>query len=115
MLYYDIETASGVFKIRKPMGRMGALHFGIITKYMPANKKKEGDPMSPMEQERIGQGFEEWAQRVLPQILVSFTPKDAQPLPSITIEDVSGEDQYALFLAVCSTMEVTETFFRVIQ
>jgi len=115
MLYYDVETASGVFKIRKPMGRIGAIHFGIITKYMPASKKVDGDPMSPMEQERIGQGFEEWATKVLPNILVSFTPKgNPEPLQNITIEDVSGEDQYSLFLAICSTMEVSESFFRII-
>lgn len=115
MIYINIETASGVFKIRKPMGRMGALHFGIITKYMPANKKKEGDPMSPMEQERIGQGFEEWATKVLPNLLVSYTPKDAaSPVDTLTIDDVSGEDQYALFLAICSTMETSDSFFRIV-
>lgn len=115
MLFFDIETATGVYKVRKPMGRAGAIHFGIITKYMPAAKKTPGDPMSPMEQERIGQGFEDWAGKVLPHILVSFTPKGAStPLPTITIDDISGEDQYSLFLAVCSTMEVSDSFFRII-
>ncbi|MFA5306095.1 MAG: hypothetical protein WC365_01460 [Candidatus Babeliales bacterium] len=115
MIFINVEVKSGVYKIRKPMGRMGALHFGIITKYMPANKKAEGDPMSPMEQERIGEGFEQWAQKVLPNLLISFTPKDsAAPKDSITIDDVSGEDQYSLFLAVCSTMETSETFFRIV-
>lgn len=115
MMYYDIETPSGVIKVRKPMGRMGALHLGIITKYMPANKKAEGDPLSPMEQERIGQGFEEWAAKVLPGILVSFTPKGAaSPLPSVSIDDLSGEDQYGIFLAICSTMEKSDNFFRIL-
>lgn len=115
MIYLNIETITGIYKIRKPMGRIGALHFGIITKFMPANKKAEGDPLSPLEQERIGMGFEEWTAKILPNILVSFTPKDApEPNASITVDDMSGEDQYSLFLAVCSTMEASETFFRVV-
>lgn len=115
MLYYNIETASGVYKLRKPMGRIGSIHFGIITKYLPSQKKAEGDPLSPMEQERIGQGFEEWATRVLKELLVSFTPKDSTtPIEPLTVDDVSGEDQYALFLAICSTMEMSESFFRIL-
>lgn len=114
MIYLNIETISGVYKIRKPMGRMGALHFGIITKFMPANKKAEGDPMSPAEQERIGQGFEEWSMKVLPNLLVSFTPKNAPEPTNITVEDMTGEDQYSMFLAVCSTMEASENFFRIV-
>lgn len=115
MIYMNIETITGIYKIRKPMGRIGALHFGIITKFMPANKKAEGDPLSPMEQERIGLGFEEWSAKILPNILVSFTPTGApEPLEKITIDDMSGEDQYSLFLAVCSTMEASEKFFRII-
>jgi hypothetical protein len=115
MIYIDIETSTGVYKVRNPTGRMGALHLGIITKYMPANKKKEGDPISPLEQERIGDGFEQWAAKVLPNILVAFTPRGAtSPLPTVTIDDMSGEDQYAVFLAVCSTMDSSENFFRIL-
>ena len=114
-LYYNIETSTGVFKVRNPMGRMGTLHFGIITKYMPANKKAEGDPVSPLEQERIGQGFEEWAQKVLPNLLVSFTPKGSEVTKEpITIDDVEGGDQYAIFLAICSTIEKSDNFFRIL-
>jgi len=114
-LYYNIETASGVFKVRNPMGRAGSLHFGIITKYMPANKKGENDPISPLEQERIGQGFEEWAAKVLPSLLVNYTPKGTDtPIEPITIDGVSGEDQYAIFLAICSTIEKSDNFFRIL-
>jgi hypothetical protein len=114
MIYIDVETFNGVYKLRKPMGRIGALHFGIITKFMPANKKAEGDPISPAEQERIGQGFEEWSIKILPNILVSFTPKDAPEAKTITIDEMTGEDQYSMFLAVCSTMEASENFFRIV-
>jgi hypothetical protein len=116
VLYYDIETPSGVIQLRKPMGRVGAIHLGIITKYMPANKKKEGDPLSPAEQERIGEGFEQWAAKVLPQILMSFTPKGASaPTPNATVDDLAGEDQYGAFLAICSTLDGSQDFFRIIQ
>lgn len=113
-MYYEVETRSGVIKLKKPMGRAGAIHFGIITKYMPANKKAEGDPLSPMEQERIGQGFEEWTGRVLPQLLVSYTPKDGECINPVTVDELSGEDQYAAFLAICSTMENDGDFFRIL-
>lgn len=114
-LYYDFETESGVYKVKRPMGRIGAIHFGIITKYMPANKKEKDAPLSPMEQERIADGFEVWAAKVLPNILVSFTPKGAPtPNATVTIDDMSGEDQYAMFIAVSSQLEVSESFFRLI-
>lgn len=114
-MYYNVETSSGVFKVRNPIGRAGTLHMGIITKYMPANKKADGEPISPLEQERIGQGFEEWAAKVLPQILVSFTPAGTEATVDITsIDTVSGADQYAIFLAICSTIEKSENFFRIL-
>jgi len=116
VLYYDIETPNGVIQVRKPMGRVGAIHLGIITKFMPANKKKEGDPISPLEQERIGEGFEQWAQKVLPQILVSFTPKgEPAPIPTVTVDDLDGADQYGIFLAICSTLDGSQDFFRILQ
>jgi len=115
VMYYNIETTSGVFKVRNPVGRAGTLHFGIITKFMPANKKADTDPISPLEQERIGQGFEEWAAKVLPQILVSFTPVGTEASVDITsIDSVTGADQYAIFLAICSTIEKSENFFRIL-
>lgn len=114
MIYYNIETNNGIYKVRKPMGRIGALHFGIITKYMPANKKNENDPISPAEQERIGQGFEEWAAKVLPNILVSFTSKDGDEKQINSTEEMDGQDQYGMFLAICSTMETSGEFFRIL-
>jgi hypothetical protein len=116
MIYITIEVDSGdKYTVRKPMGRIGSIHFGIITKYAPTNKNREPDAgLSPLEQERISLAFDEWAQRVLPQILINMQPKDApEPVP-VTIDDMSGEDQYAVFLALTSLITVGEKFFRIV-
>jgi len=118
MIYIELEANSGTkFTVRKPMGRMGTIHFGIITKYMPTNKNRDPEVgLSPLEQERIGQAFDEWAQRVLPHILVNYTPVGApEPIKEVTIDDIDGPDQYSIFLALTSTMSVNEQFFRIIS
>jgi hypothetical protein len=118
MIYIELYANSGTkYTVRKPMGRMGAIHFGIITKYMPTNKNRDPEAgMSPLEQERIGQAFDEWSVKVLPHILVNYTPPDAkEPITNITIDDIDGPDQYSIFLALTSTMTVNSDFFRVIS
>lgn len=115
MIYVTIEVDSGTkFTVKKPMGRMGAIHFGLITKYMPTRKRDEGAGLSPLEQERIGQAFEEWSVKVLPNILVNTQEKDAPETQLITVDEMSGEDQYAIFLALTSMLSVGENFFRII-
>lgn len=116
MIYVNIVTASETkVTVRKPMGRIGAIHFGIITKYMPMNKHNDPEAgMSPLEQERIGQAFEEWSQKVLPNILVTYQPKDTPEPITATIDDLDGADQYSIFLALTSMVSVNGDFFRII-
>ena len=116
MIRVKIETENGFYTVNKPMGRYGAIHFGIVTKYMPSRKKGDTTPFSPLEQERIGQAFEEWATKVLPNILVRYEDKllktEIEPL---TVDDVPGEDQFSIFSAMCSLINMSEDCFRIVS
>lgn len=116
MIYVNIVTASGTkVTVRKPMGRIGAIHFGIITKYMPMSKHSDPEAgISPLEQERMGQAFDEWAQKVLPNILVNYQPIDSPEPIAVTIDELDGADQYSIFLALTSMVSVNGDFFRII-
>lgn len=114
-VYYNVKVKSGIYKIRNPTGRVGAIHMGILTKYLPQGNVDPEVGMSPMQQERVGQGFEEWAQKVLPQIFVGFTPEGESVADTeYKYEDIPWADQFALFSALTSQMDVDEEFFRII-
>lgn len=115
MIYVTIETDAGTYVVRKPMGRIGSLHFGILTKYMPSNKKGDESMLSPMEQERIGTAFEEWSQKILPNILVSFKAKDEPEAKPITLDELTGEEQFFIFAALTSLVKVGDNSFRVVS
>jgi len=113
-IYVDIKTKSGIFRVKKPLGRIGAIHFGIITKYISGNA--EDGTMSPAQREGLSDGFMEWAEKVLPKIFTSFTPEgQAVAQEDFKIEDITGEDQFAIFSAMMSLIEVSEDYFQVIK
>ncbi len=93
----QIEVAGGIYTIRKPIGRIGAKHFAIITKMAPSrNYIDEDDPaMSPADMDRLGIVFELWATEILPHILIDGPYK---------YDEMPGEDQFGLFMAVMDEM-----------
>lgn len=113
MIYVDIKTKSGVFRVRKPMGRIGAIHFGIITKYMTGGAA--GEQMSPAQREALGEGFIEWSEKVLPKIIVAYTPEGKEIINEYKIDDITGEDQFAIFTAMISLIEVSEDYFQIVS
>lgn len=80
-----VETANDTFELSKPTGKLGALHFRLLTKAMPKSVDPDTGETSPADQERMQEVFEQWLDDVLPKILVSHD-----------IEDLSGEDQWVL-------------------
>jgi len=114
-----------------PMGRIGAIHFAILTKYMDGNQteltledkaklesgeKPDAKPMTSEMKANISEAFIEWSGKVLPQILVGFTPEGApEENLAIKIDDVTGEDQFAIFMALLEQLEVGDEFFRVVN
>jgi hypothetical protein len=98
-LKYNIETPNGVYTVKRPVGRAGVIHFTLVSKSIPTTVDPEtGETIvSPGDQERFVDAFVEWTTKVLPTIYVSG------PVP---VEDMPGEDQYALFLAMFSTVNL---------
>lgn len=99
-LVYNIETQNGIYKVRRPIGRAGVLHFTLITKSIPTSYDEDGNvSVSPADQDRFTQCFDEWTQKVLPEIFIEG------PVPSV--KEMPGEDQYALFLAMFQTVNLS--------
>lgn len=111
-IYIDVKTKSGIFRVRKPLGRIGAIHFGIITKYMSGGTS--GEEMTPAQKESLGEGFIEWTDKVLPKILISFTPNGGELQADYKIDEITGEDQFAIFSAMMSLIEVSEDYFQIV-
>lgn len=103
---YEIETKSGVYKVDKPLGMIGTQHFGIIGRYIPTDLSETGE-MSPAQKDNMFEGFEKWAKLILPKIY-----REENEIP---LEEMTGEDQYAIFIALTSDLEVSEEFFRIIR
>jgi hypothetical protein len=98
-----IETANQIYELSKPTGKLGALHFRLLTKAMPKSVDDVTGDASPADQERMQEVFVQWLDEVLPEILVSHK-----------YEDVPGEDQWVLFLASFNTMNVRKDLFRLV-
>lgn len=94
-----IETPSGIYEIRRPVGRIGAQQIAIITAYAPQDSE---DSL----QTGMGDMFLKWSIEILPKILVNGP---------FVYEEMPGEDQMAIFIAVCEKMNLTDDFFRVIE
>lgn len=106
MKIYKIETANGVYTVKNPTGELGALHFAIIQSCAPSS----GDPkvVSPADQKRASDGYREWSTKVLKNILIEGES-------ACKYEDMPGEDQYAIFVALMSQANISEDLFRIIE
>lgn len=104
-----VEVSTGVYTIRKPIGRIGAKHFAILSRMVPARDMDGDDPyvMSPADMDRLGSTFEMWAAEVLPHIIVDGPCK---------YDEMPGEDQFGLFMAVMEDMggDGKKPLFRVV-
>ena len=98
-----ILTANDEYELDKPKGKLGALHFRLVTKAMPKSVDAETGEVSPADQDRAQEVFDQWLAEVLPHILISHD-----------IDDVPGEDQWILFLASFNTMNVSKNLFRLV-
>lgn len=104
-----IKTKNGIYEVMKPIGRIGARHFNILTSYIPKVDTDDGK-IDAVVQEKLGFAFEKWAIEVLPHILIK-TPFGTK------YDEMPGEDQYAIFLAIVESMGGNEDgeFFQVIE
>jgi hypothetical protein len=107
-LFYSIETPNGVYKVKRPVGRVGVIHFTLVTKSIPTRVDEDGNTvLTPDDQARFTAAFAEWTEKVLPAIYVEG------PVP---VTEMPGEDQYALFLAMFSTVNLNrQDLFRFID
>ena len=129
-IYVKVATKSGIFRVRNPKGRMGVLHFAIVTKYMEggeeltlddkaameAGKTLPKKKMSPQARAMLAEALIEWTSKVLPNILVGFTPEGStEENTTIKVDDLKGEDQAAIFYALLDGISISEDFFRVVE
>lgn len=98
-LKYEIETPNGIYTVKRPVGRAGVIHFTLVSKSIPTTIDPETNEVviSPADQDRFVDAFLEWSAKVLPEIYVSGP---------VAVKDMPGEDQYALFLAMFSTVNL---------
>lgn len=113
-----IKTGNGIYEVRKPAGRLGAKSMVILSKLAavqppkivnvededPAFIQKVQEEAQRRQMESFGNVFEEWAEKILPTCIVSGPFK---------YEDMPGEDQLAVFLALTQETQVAEDFFQV--
>ena len=117
-----IQTASGIYEVKKPGGMLGTKSMVMISEIamadglmkMPGPEEDQSlvekvqEHNNKVTMKKAEEVFMKWAPVVIPDILVTL---DGGP---ITYDDVSGEDQLAIFLAVSSEMRMSEDFFRVV-
>lgn len=108
-LRYKVMTPNGEYIVKRPVGRAGVIHFTLVSKSIPSTTDPETGEVivSPADQERFVQAFEDWSAKVLPEIFVEG------PVPSA--KDMPGEDQYALFLAMFSIVNLQGDLFRFVE
>lgn len=114
-----IKTANGVYEIKRPVGKLGAKSMIVLSKLAtaagPTLKYAEDEDPAIVERikmmqkeaqmEQFGIVFEEWAEKILPAIIVSGPFK---------YEDMPGEDQLAIFMAVTQESQLTGELFQVL-
>jgi hypothetical protein len=110
-----IQTANGIYDVRKPGGKLGARNMIILSKLTSAAPMKisnadQEDPAAlelakQMQAEKqmvlFGAVFEEWAEKILPNIVDNY-------------DEIPGEDQLAIFMALTQDMNVTDEFFQIL-
>jgi hypothetical protein len=109
-LRYNVITPNGKYVVKRPTGRAGVIHFTLVTKAIPTSTDENGKViLSPADQERFTSAFDEWSQKVLPLIYIEGPD-------GIKVEEMPGEDQYALFLAMFSTVNLNhKDLFRFVD
>lgn len=106
MAIIKVETANGLYTVKIPGGAVGATHFAITAKHAASMQHVEGEPMSPAMIERQFEVLIPWSGSVLKHIVLDGPNK---------YDDIPGEDQYAIFLAVSDAMKVSGDVFRVVE
>lgn len=107
-----IETQSGIYEIRKPVGRIGAKHIALLTRASkpgiePGTKPEDIPPELLKEFGKdMSDVFELWSESILPKLLVTGP---------FSYEEMPGEDQYAVFIALASELQVGDDLFRIVQ
>lgn len=113
-----VQTANDTYEIKKPGGKLGGLHFRLLTKAMPKNTLNEegvdSPGLSPADQERLQEVFVDWTEQVLPHILVSSEENPDLP-PEEIFDELPGEDQWVLYLASFKLMNVSGELFRIVN
>jgi len=110
-----VEISSGLYTLKKPVGRLGAKQFAILTNASPthapevkkSSKKDKTYVMSDKDKENMTHAFQEWSEFILPGIFVDGPDKP---------DEMSGEDQFALFTAVMDQLTLgDDNLFRIVQ
>jgi hypothetical protein len=115
-----IQTGTGVYELKKPGGRLGAKNMVLLSKMATAEgiqkipEDANEDPQliakikaqnAKVATEKMAEVFEEWAPLMIPQVVVSGP---------FTYDDMPGEDQLAIFMALSQETKIAEDFFRVL-
>ncbi len=111
MIQKKVEVNGQVYTVRKPVGRIGTIHFGLIMKCVPKDALKsktldDFDAQDVMDLDKITDVFVEWSEKVLPHLIVDGPYK---------YEEMPGEDQFAIFMSMVDAVKVSKEFFRVIE
>ena len=108
-----IEVNGEVYTVKKPVGRIGAIHFSLITKCTP-KEYRNVKSLDEIDEDKIAEKvdydtlmavFTEWSEKVLPHLLMDGPYK---------YEEMPGEDQFALFVASLEGMNIGKDFFRIV-
>jgi hypothetical protein len=102
--FIEIETANATYKLKRPKGLLGAKHFRIMMRSAPTKESynEDGSP-SPRYMDQLNDCRLEWEEQVLPLLLVDTS-----------IDDVYGEDFFALFTAMSQEMKILPEVFRIL-
>jgi len=104
----NIETASGIYKVKRPAGKIGAIHMELISKALPTGVDEDGKTIvSPADNIRFTESFKDWSDKVLPNIILEGSV--------FSYEDMPGDDQFAVFVAMFNTMNLNGDLFRFVE
>lgn len=121
LAHLKIETANGIYEVKKPGGRLGAKSMMILSKMamvegiqkVPRAEDNEDPALivrivaenNRLTTAKMAEVFEEWAPLVLPMVVITGP---------FTYDDMPGEDQLALFMALSQETKIGEEFFRIL-
>jgi len=101
----EVKTAHGTYKVKKPVGRLGAVHMSLLMKMeLPEGSPDDWDDEQRKEILRSSADiFREWAEKVLPHIVMDGP---------FRYDEMPGEDQYVVFLHLIQDIKLPEEFFQ---